>query len=265
MGAGIKLLVVTDLDASLLDASYGWSAARPALDQMRAAGVPLVLNSSKTVAEMIDLAAEIGMRSPLVAENGGLVALPDDSGDYRIELTGLSRQFILGKAHALRSSEGYRFAGFADWSAGQVAERTGLSVDAAERSRARRATEPILWEDTEPRLVEFQKALAASGIRVVRGGRFLHLMGTADKADGTKAVVAHFKETEPDIAETHWTVVALGDSENDRAMLEAADIAVVLPHPEGARIAPKAPRVIVASQPSTRGWNAAILQILDEL
>ncbi|MEC8209166.1 MAG: mannosyl-3-phosphoglycerate phosphatase, partial [Verrucomicrobiota bacterium] len=57
---------------------------------------------------------------------------------------------------------------------------------------------------------------------------------------------------------------ALGDSANDTAMLEAADIAVVIPHADGAHISPKAPRVIHASFPASKGWNAAILLLLDE-
>lgn len=256
-----SLLVVTDLDASLLDESYAWSAAKPALARLRAANIPLVLNSSKTVDEMLDLAGELGMSSPLVAENGGLIAVPDARGAYRIELTGLSREFILKKAHALRAEAGYPFAGFSDWTPEQVVRRTGLSLEAARRSQARHATEPILWEGSEAGLEAFRTALAGAQIRIVRGGRFLHLMGMADKADGSAAVLKIFQKAQPEV---DWMVVALGDSENDRAMLEAADIAVVLPHVDGARVAPSSPKVVHAPMPSSRGWNAAILSILDE-
>ncbi len=261
MGEGVKLLVVTDLDGSLLDDSYAWASARPALARLRAKDMPLVLNSSKTVSEMMDLAHDLGMCSPLVAENGGLIAIPDSRGEYRIELTGLSRKSILEKAHSLRADAGYQFSGFADWSAEQIAERTGLSLAAARRSQTRHATEPILWEDTEARLVDFQQALAASGIRILRGGRFLHLMGMADKADGLVAVRQYFQKAQPKV---DWVVVALGDSDNDRAMLEAAEIAVVIPHADGAHIAPDAPRVVHAPHPATKGWNTSLLNILDE-
>jgi mannosyl-3-phosphoglycerate phosphatase len=59
-------------------------------------------------------------------------------------------------------------------------------------------------------------------------------------------------------------VVVLGDSANDQKMLEAADIAVVIPHSDGPHISPEAPRVIVAPEPASKGWNAAILTILYE-
>ena len=83
MASKKKLLVVTDLDGTFLDHRYNWDEAKPAVARLRELGLPLVLNSSKTVAEMEDLAMELGLQSPLVAENGGLLAIPNDrTGDY---------------------------------------------------------------------------------------------------------------------------------------------------------------------------------------
>jgi mannosyl-3-phosphoglycerate phosphatase len=275
MSAKKKLLVVTDLDGSLLDDSYSWEAARPALHCLKTLGIPLVLNSSKTISEMKDLAHRMGTFAPMVAENGGLLAVPQESGlldqpktfqrmgsDW-IQITGLSRDFILSRAHALREAQGYLFEGFADWSDAMVAEHTGLSSGAASCAQSRYATEPILWEDTLARRKAFEGSLAKDGIRLLQGGRFLHLMGPADKASGTVAVKALYQRAMPDV---EWVVVALGDSQNDQAMLEVANIAVVIPHADGPHISPQAPRVLTASMPATAGWNEAILTIIrDEL
>ena len=90
MASKKKFLVVTDLDASLLDHSYSWYEAKPALVRLRDLGLPLVLNSSKTVAEMKDLAMELGLDSPLVVENGGVLAIPKEcTGDYSVQMQGL--------------------------------------------------------------------------------------------------------------------------------------------------------------------------------
>jgi mannosyl-3-phosphoglycerate phosphatase len=123
------------------------------------------------------------------------------------------------------------------------------------------ATEPFSWEDSESLRLEFADQLSIRGIRMLRGGRFWHLMGASDKADGSASVLKYYQELEPD---TEWQVIALGDSANDTAMLEAADIAVVIPHSDSAHISPKAPRVVHAPFPATKGWNAAILSLLDE-
>ena len=268
-----KLFVVTDLDGSLLDDSYSWEQARPALSRLREAGSPLVLNSSKTVAEMEELATELALGSPLIAENGGLLALPTISkpadtnrsghqnGNYQIQVTGLPRQQILSLAHELRTNGHYQFSGFADWTVEQIAGRTGLSSKQAAQAQARFATEPIVWEDSADRLVEFTSRMSAHDVRVLAGGRFLHLMGPTDKADGMDAVLRVAREAQPGI---DWIVVAVGDSANDLAMLEAADIAVVIPHPEGPRIQPNAPAVVTAAHPATQGWNDAILKLIDK-
>ena len=71
-----KMMVVTDLDGSLLDERYSWDAALPALQRLQELKVPLVLNSSKTLSEMRELANCLGAMAPMVAENGGLMNWP---------------------------------------------------------------------------------------------------------------------------------------------------------------------------------------------
>lgn len=169
---------------------------------------------------------------------------------------------ILDRARGLRAREGFRFSGFADWSVAELSELTGLSPGQAEASGARLATEPILWEDTEAKRLRFAQSMAAAGVRMLRGGRFWHLMGSADKAGGVAAVRRYYEGREPDVK---WQVLALGDSANDTAMLEAADIAVVVPHAGGPRIHPQAARALVAPEPAAAGWNAAVLSLLREI
>lgn len=260
-----RLLVVTDLDGTLLSHDYDFSPANEALDAMRIAGAPLVMNSSKTVAEMRIFAQKLGVNAPFVAENGGIIATPsrfpedDKTGDFSFETLGLSREFILKKAHELRTEKGYRFEGFADWSVGTLIAHTGLDLDDAENAKFRQASEPILWADSEERFFEFKVDLAAHDIRVLSGGRFFSLMGDADKADGLRLVKKLYTTTFPDI---NWTYVALGDSANDLQMLEAADIAVVIPRAVGQRLRPDAKKVIHAPEIGPAGWNSVILELL---
>jgi len=257
-----RLLVVTDLDATLLDEQYRFDAARPALDALQAGGHPLILASSKTLAEMRDLARRLDLTTPIIAENGGVIAWPDGDG-HRIETPGLDRGLLLRHAHAWREAHDAQFVGFSDWTDREVASRTGLALEDAARARDRHATEPLLWHDTEPRREAFADAMARHGIRLLRGGRFWHLMGDSDKADGLQAVRSHYQQAFPT---TRWVTVALGDSPNDTRMLEAADIAVVVPNPRhDTPLAVDAPRVLRAPQPGPVGWNAAVTQLLNEL
>ncbi len=271
-----KLLIVTDLDATFIDDDYQYADAVEALLVLSAHGFPLVFNSSKTFSELKALADQLKLHTPVIAENGGIIAVPDsfslpeaciDSEHYRWErrdnyqtlITGLSREHILQHAHAARTKLGYRFSGFDDWSAEEVATRTGLSQAEASMAKQRYVSEPIIWQDTEQRWNDFHAAMQSQGIRALRGGRFIHLMGQADKADGLQAVRELYSQKEP---ETQWITVALGDSPNDQSMLEAADIPVVIPHAEGPRLQIGTGNVIYAKYPASKGWNDAILGIL---
>jgi mannosyl-3-phosphoglycerate phosphatase len=265
-----KLLVVTDLDSSLLDEDYGYDGAVEALNCLRNEGYPLVLNSSKTYAELRELASDLSQCDAVVAENGGLVAIrataativpqgePDNFG-FVTQCSGMARANILKIAHGLRQNGGFSFEGFADWSVEQVMDHTGLDFASAALAMERETTEPILWNGSASEMAEFVDKLKSLGIQVLRGGRFFHLMGMVDKVLGMQFVVDLYKKAEPT---TDWLVVAVGDSANDKAMLEAADRAIVIPHAAGPMIQPDNFHTLVANHPGSKGWGEAILQTI---
>ena len=71
-------VVFTDLDGTLLDAAtYSFEAAEPALREIRAAGVPLIVVTSKTRTETEWWRERIGAAAPYVVENGGVALIPE--------------------------------------------------------------------------------------------------------------------------------------------------------------------------------------------
>ncbi len=267
-----KLLVITDLDSSLLNEDYSFMEAWGVIRQLKLLGFPIIFNSSKTMAEMQVLAGEMGLNLPMVAENGGVLCFPNcapwmsygdgEGGAYTMKFPGLDRERILLVARQLREQKGYQFVGYGDWTSRDVMEHTGLDEVAAELSLERVATEPIIWNDSEEAWAEFEQGLREKGIRALRGGRFVHLMGSSDKADGLRSMHAIMKEQEP---ETEWMTVALGDSQNDLEMLNVADIAVVIPRGDEVELNPSAPEVIRPSKQAAAGWAEAIQSILTRI
>jgi mannosyl-3-phosphoglycerate phosphatase len=251
-------LVATDLDGTLLDAdTYDFAPARPAVEALRRAGIPLVLCSSKTRAEMMPLAAAIGSEGPLVVENGG--AIVDRTGAALV--LGVERARLLAELPAVAGEAGVRVRSFAEMSAAEVAALTGLRLDEAERALLREYDEPFLVEDPprcEPDVDgRLERAARQRGLRVTRGGRFHHLCGPSDKGRALRAIL--------DAAPADGDVLAFGDAPNDLPLLLAATRPVVVPRPDGTLdpdLAARLPGAERAPGPGPAGWAAAVLRAL---
>lgn len=268
----VRYLIFSDLDGTLLDHhSYSWAPAQAALDRIAQLQIPLILNSSKTFAEIVDLRARLHNRHPFLVENGSALYLPEgyftDTGNsagagFERQLFALGRQRILFEIDALRRRHGFRFRGFDDMSVEELAQCTGLSPAAARRAKQRDCSEPILWQGDQPSLRRFDSELARHGMRLLAGGRFLHVMGETDKAAGMRWLVERYRGCWP---QQEIVSIALGDSPNDLAMLRAADIPVVIPavDAEPLRLPPSS-ATVYPDLPGPAGWQQAIDKILGE-
>jgi len=73
-----KIIIFTDLDGSLLHPkTYSFDEARPALKLIKNEGIPLILCSSKTRAEMEVYRKRLDNSHPFVSENGGGIFIPE--------------------------------------------------------------------------------------------------------------------------------------------------------------------------------------------
>ena len=256
-----SLVVFTDLDGTLLDHdTYTWQPAEPALRRLDASGVPVVLISSKTLSEIAHYRAELGLRHPVVAENGAVIDVPDHYFCGSIDTIAITTdRATLQKALThVRRELAVQCTAFFELGASGIARTTGLSIAQATRANERRATEPLLWQDSDDALRRFSDAMSERGLHCVRGGRFVHLMARTDKADAMQRLLAVWRRKQP------VKSVALGDGPNDLQMLRAADIAVVIPGAHGLPMPlERHPRVLRPTSRGPVGWNEAILSILD--
>lgn len=268
-------IIFTDLDGTLLDHhDYGFDAALPALRAVHERGIPLILTTSKTLAEVVKINRALANPQPAIIENGCALCFPLDA-DYPFDVSGYEqldgcaiRCFPPGYAEIRgfiarqRDRHGWRLRGFDDMSAAEVATATGLQRDQAADAKQRLCSEPFLWLDSDENLARFIAAAETAGLRVTRGGRFWHLMGNSSKALALDAMRGLFYP-HPD---TPTTVIALGDSENDRGMLQIADIAVVIRRHDGTHLDYTGTRqTIYTQQAGPQGWNQAVLEILQQL
>lgn len=244
----MRLIVFTDLDGTLLDhQSYDARPARPMLDRLAGLGVPVILASSKTAAEIAVWQQALGLtRWPAIVENGAALAEgPFDDSAYR-------------RIRAALAEIGAPFQGFGDMDPAGVAALTGLTAEAAQLARTRAHSEPGLWQGTEAALPAFLDALETRGITARRGGRFLTLSFGGTKAGRMTELAARFGAD---------MTIALGDAPNDAEMLAAADHAVVVRNDHGPGVAPlpDETRVIRTRAPGPEGWREGLAAVLDRL
>jgi mannosyl-3-phosphoglycerate phosphatase len=254
----MRIVVFSDLDGTLLDhETYSHAPAGPALAELRRRGIPLVLASSKTAAEIAPLHAELGLgTAPAIVENGaglfdpGQADAPGD-GDYRRIRIALAD---------LPDDLAGRFRGFGDMDAAEIAVVTGLPPDAAARARIRCCSEPGTWQGSADALRRFLDRLAAQGIAARQGGRFLTLSLGRTKADAMREVAQRLDAK---------VTIALGDAPNDAEMLGLADYGVVIRNDHAPPMPPfpaaRQARIRHTAEPGPQGWNAAVLGLLKEI
>ncbi|MCG8486965.1 MAG: HAD-IIB family hydrolase [Candidatus Thiodiazotropha sp.] len=251
-------LVFTDLDGTLLDHhSYDFSPALPALQLLRKKRIPVIPVSSKTHAELNVHKAQLELDGPMVAENGAVIIYPNEEPQVAPPGYLMMRDFLVES----RTNPEFDFIGFGDMSNEQVMEETGLNRESAQLARQRLASEPLLWHGDQESLRRFQRKAETAGMRLLQGGRFLHLLSDTDKGRAVIHIVKHLRSRGKLINRT----IALGDSDNDRAMLLAADIPIIVRKHDGSHMTlPERPDTKVTEEPGPAGWNQALLDLIQQ-
>jgi mannosyl-3-phosphoglycerate phosphatase len=265
------LLIFTDLDGTLLDAeTYGWKEALPALGQCRRLGVPIILVSSKTRAEMEPLHRKLRLSAPFISENGGGIFFPSgsiveppakaafDNGLWKWSL-GVSYERLIKGLREIRDELGWNLKGFSDMSIEEISWLTGLDEDTCRLAAMREFDEPFVA--TEGQAFDWDllsEAAAKRGLTVTMGGRFYHLQGKNDKGQAMESVISWYKQDHRDVI-----TVALGDSPNDFSMLECADFPVLIRSQKAfPEIEQRIARLRVSREMGPKGWNTAVLDFL---
>ena len=249
----------SDLDGTLLDhQTYSHAPAREALDALRENHIELILASSKTAAEIAPLRRDIGFQHCEAIVENGAGLLPSGGVEKR---SNESYQRLLDALAALPAIYRGHFTGFSQWNAEEISQLTGLTLNAAKLAKARQFSEPGLWSGSDNELETFCLLLQKEGITAQRGGRFLTLSFGGRKVDQMQNIIDRYRAKTGDPF-----CVALGDAPNDIAMLEAADLGIIIPNSSHTGInelpGEATGKIIRATFSGPKGWNDAVLNVL---
>lgn len=263
-----KTIIFTDLDGTLLDSvNYSFDDALPALARIRELGIPLILCSSKTRAEIIACRQHLFNTHPFISENGGGIFIPQGYfsthveaeylNGYQLILLGQPYAEIKQKFIALRNQLGADALGFADMTVAEVAALTGLSEDDAYLAKQRDFDEPFVFNGAPDE--RFLQAIEAAGLRWTQG-RIFHLMGNHDKGRAASLLKTLYAQEFGGVSS-----IGLGDSLNDLQLLQEVDTPVLVRHEDGSCDTRINVNGLVRTQsPGPRGWNETVLELLPE-
>ncbi|WP_395343415.1 HAD-IIB family hydrolase [Ningiella sp. W23] len=268
-----KLLVFSDLDGTLLDHhDYSFDAALPSLDTLKKQNIPIVLNTSKTMLEVEKIREQLSLHTPFIIENGAAVFIPKNTFDtkpkgsewqngYWVKTFASKRSHWLAVIEKLAAKYHGEFESFSKMTIKRICEVTGLDEAGAELASKRMFGEPLLWKGSDESRKAFIEDARKHGASPLLGGRFLHICGESNKG---KALTWLSKEYERQNGGSAFACVALGDGQNDAAMLEAADIAIRIASPVNPLPKLESNNIIIDSTKfGPHGWHETIDVLLD--
>ncbi|MCG8606956.1 HAD-IIB family hydrolase [bacterium] len=272
-----RYIIFSDLDGSLLDHdTYDFSAALPALQRVAGNKIPLVLTSSKTVAEIRSIQQELNITHPFIVENGSAIYIPADyfSSPIKHDRTENSHLIIeLGTSYArlrealikIRESTGLALVGFGDLNTEQVQEVAGLTFEQARAALKRGYDEPFYLRNgyDQEKLNQIERMAKEFGFKVTHGSRFYHLMGESDKGQAVSRVAELYRSE----FQAPIRTVGIGDTLNDLPMFEAVDLPILVRgfgnEYDKEILEHMTPQLAEGTGPA--GWNEAVLKLLGEV
>ncbi|HLG15776.1 MAG TPA: HAD-IIB family hydrolase [Blastocatellia bacterium] len=266
-----QLVIFTDLDGTLLDLkTYSYLPAIEALGRIIRRGVPLVFCSSKTRVEQQYYQERIGIREPMIVENGSAIVIPENyfahpyaprqtaDGHDVIEL-GESAERIKGALDAVRRETRARFKALGEIPLEELCRLADLDPPAAHRAQSREYSETIVCEMSAEEIGSFLEALQARGLSCIGGSRFHTVVSSnVDKGRAVKLVTSLFRTEFGDVL-----TAGIGDSANDEPMLATVDLPYLLQSPDGHWKDISLVDVARVEGDGPAAWNGVVCRLLE--
>ncbi|HKS06268.1 MAG TPA: HAD-IIB family hydrolase [Gemmatimonadaceae bacterium] len=273
MAQALRGIILSDVDGTFIDDAY-----QPAMDRVQFASVlarwRVIWVSSRTADELLHLQAALGHADDAIAENGGVIVSRDTTlakqlgaptpvdGAWMVRVAA-PRDETTALVRRVFADEGVAVRTFDDIDAEQLAHLSRYSRDDATRALKREASAVLInVASTEPGVVRALAHLRDVGCDVTNGGRWVSVVRGSNKGEAARAWLA--------AARTHTNgnaprIVAIGDAENDAALLAVADHRFVIAHIDRGHHPALAsyPGARTLRQPGIAGWREMLDHLAD--
>jgi mannosyl-3-phosphoglycerate phosphatase len=269
-----KKVVFTDIDGTISDINTGkYDLSARLIRKLKENSIPVIFCSAKTFAEQEKIRQDIGIREPLIVENGGAVMIPTDYfspstmlivknhkkiGNYIMIELGKPSHIIRQKLNSIRENYKIEFKGVADVSLRKLSSITGLRPSYARRMADRKYGETILLID-EKDVKPFTRRAREIGLRVIHGGRFFDVTAGNDKGKAVRILLQLFRQKYAQKV----IFFGIGDSLNDAPMLRHMDVPMLVQRPDKAWSPLKMKNIVKLPGIGPRGWKSAFDKVIE--
>lgn len=245
-------LIFTDLDGTLLNHhDYSFTEANEMLNIFKKYNTPLIIVTSKTKEEVIEIQKRVQILFPFIIENGAGVFIPKED---TYELIALGKTYSETLEAFNKYANFFTMKGFHQMSDAEVSRLTSLSLVQSSLARKRTFSEPFILDNIQD-LEPLKKMANEDGFDIVKGGRFYHLITMGqDKANALKVVQNYYEK----LHLKKYQTIALGDGENDITMLQSVGQAIVIQNSKGGYINCDIEGLIQSKYQGSKGWNESL-------
>ncbi|MCD6502696.1 MAG: HAD-IIB family hydrolase [Euryarchaeota archaeon] len=227
----MKIVLITDLDGTLLDETYDYKPIEKFINKLKSYGVDIVFSSSKTFLEQEYYRKALGINDPFVVEMGGAIYIPKEyfshifprtnsSEKYHIIEYGLRIEILNKILEDVEKVYGLKLKRFTKMPSEEISKVTGLPLEMAEWAKKRQYSEVIVrgFPEEEDLREILRKYFH---LNVFLSKRLLTIIGNTDKGIALRILENLYYEEYGSVE-----MIAAGDGEADIPMLLAADLGI---------------------------------------
>ncbi len=269
----MNYFIFTDIDGTLLDyKDYSIGKLKSYINKLKKKN-SIIFNTSKTFEEILTINKRLDLNFPFIVENGACIFFPSgylEEKFFNQKNFFKYKNFICYKLSKMKLDSlnkmilefksKYNFTFYTELSEKKISSITNLKINDVKNSKQRLFSNPIYWNDSKLKLDKFKKdvKLLNKNLKIIDGGRFIHIVGNYDKALALKQFL---KIVKPFIDHKFLTI-SLGDSENDICMIESTDYGCIIKREKNKLSLKKTNNIFYSKKKAPDGWQESLDHVI---